>query len=154
MAVMFSSLYEIVRTSTGNDDPDLGQEVMSDDRINVLLRSAVRTITSYDESLPHMDYRLNVSNPDAPFYEFFNKGDVTFSLEVAHEVGLCIAYIAAHKYYVGIGNKQGVVETMTLILNESKSYSGEAIYELNDGNIGRYKIARAQQLARQFFNFT
>lgn len=43
MAVPFSALYDVVRTLTGNDDLDLGAEVLPDERLKVLLTTAVLT---------------------------------------------------------------------------------------------------------------
>ena len=154
MAVPFSSLYEMVRVASGNDDPDLGTEVMPDTRIDVLLRSAVRTITSYADSMSHMDYRLNNTDPTAPFYEFFNFGDSTFALPVSYQMTMCLAYAAAQKFYIGIGNAAGAYEMNNLIYQEAENMAGETMLEINAGNIGRYKVARAQQLNRQTFNFT
>ncbi|MCK7495117.1 MAG: hypothetical protein MZW92_31515 [Comamonadaceae bacterium] len=112
-------MYEPVRALTGNDDPTLGVELLPDARIAVLLKSAkVRTLQAYSESFPA------VSLVDA------GSGVVGVATTAAPTTALstnvfnAITFAAAHKYFVSIGFRFGVNETLGLLAKTAELIAG------------------------------
>lgn len=99
MATPFSNLYEAVRVVTGNDDPVVGVEVMPAARIDVLLRTAAQLLPYYAKDFPAVSYSVTDGS-----YSFYPSNTSTDSISQA--VSLMLVCIAAHRYFIGIGNKQ------------------------------------------------
>lgn len=149
----FSYLYQDIRVATGNDDPDIGTEVMPDARIDVLLQTVARTIRSYSESFPELMYQSEVVAPAVV-------AELTLSLASSPALPIAslhtlnaIAYAVAHKYYTGIGNHRAADETMGLLQKEAELLVGYAGSEVNDFRLDYYKRLRIQQMQGNLLNF-
>lgn len=125
MAVPFSDLYLDVRVATGNDDPDIGSEVMPDNRVDVLLKTAIRSLPSYSRDFPELDFQTNAS-----VFEVILASNPTASINRYVLLGLC--YAAAHRYFVGIGNKAAASDAFVTAQNFAEVYAGSPMKAENE----------------------
>lgn len=126
MAVPFTALYDMVRALTGNDDLDLGSEVLPDDRLKVLLTTAVLTLPTYSAAFPKLAWDDDITNGR----QFFLAAD---SLAVVpDEVVQAVLHVAAHKYYLGLGaqHRANAERMETFIYKCSENLTGQAVETL------------------------
>ena len=122
MATPFSDLYEAVRAATGNDDPVVGTEVMPDSRIDVLIRTAVPHLRGYSRVFEAASCQQNETSF---VWELFPTGQPTATLK---ETTLtAIALVAAHRYYIGLGNRAASNELFAMISDLGVVASGEPV---------------------------
>jgi len=122
MATPFSELYEAVRVATGNDDPVVGAEVMPDSRIDVLIRTAVPHIQSYCGDFEAVGFQQNLVDGTWELYPL-----ATSATELAEVSKTAISLIAAHRYYVGLGNRMASTELFAMISNLGTVAGGEPV---------------------------
>lgn len=140
MAVtLFSDLYDFIRVATGNEDPVVGAETLPNERIDVLLKTAVLTLPNYSESFPTLNFdkdasgnlfAYSVSSPDAAL-------DVNVIIGLVHAV--------AHKYFTGIGNSRNASDALSAIFKASESYSGYAIETVNESDLDAATIYKQRK---------
>jgi hypothetical protein len=123
MAVAFSPLFDLVRVLTGNDDLDLGAEVLPDARVDVLLKTAVLTLPTYSSNFPVLSWNVDPTNGT----QFFLASDV--SAVVPDEVVQAVLHVAAHKYFVGLGRaqKDNADRTEAFIYKCSENLTGQSV---------------------------
>ena len=118
----FSDLYELVRVATGNDDPTIGSEVMPDSRCDVLIRTAAMSLPGYSPSFEAVGFQQDGTTFLWELYPIlFPTADLQQVTKTA------IALVAAHRYYVGLGNKIAAEEQFALINDFALVASGEPI---------------------------
>ena len=117
----FSALYEAVQVATGNDDPVVGPEVMPSTRMDVLIRTGANLLPSYYTVFPTVSYVVN--------------DDQSYSLVTADGVSalntltqLAIAYVAAHRYFIGIGSDKAADAAMERIGRLAAILGGEPMF--------------------------
>lgn len=120
-AIPFKNLYDLVRVVSGNDDLDLGAEILPDTRISVLLKTAVLTLPTYSSVYPQLSAELDVVNG----WQFFVTAAATDPVPDA--VVQAVVHVAAHKYFSGIGHKVGVEITEAFLCKCSENFTGMAI---------------------------
>lgn len=132
----FSTLYDLIRVTTGNDDPDIGSDILSDTRLDTLIKTAALTLRSYCEAFPDIDTSAgDLSLASDP-------GNPITSTAIVVAIGL----VAANKYFVGISHKEGMENTLSLISAQTRIYLGEPISEVNEYRLENYKILVQQRM--------
>jgi hypothetical protein len=121
MATPFADLYEAVRAASGNDDPVIGAEVMPDYRIDVLIRTAVPNLQAYSSSFEATGFRLGATGT----YELYPLDPTATDLK--QTTITAIALIAAHRYFVGYGNKDAAAELYAMISDLALVAGGEPV---------------------------
>ena len=122
MATPFGTIYEAIRAATGNDDPVIGPEVMPDSRCDVLIRTAVPNLASYSGNFEPVSFQKTAGTELWELYSTLNS-----SVALADVTLTAIALVAAHRYYVGLGNKMAATETYAMISDLSLVAGGEPI---------------------------
>lgn len=118
----FTDLYEAIRAATGNDDPFVGAEVMPDSRIDVLIRTAVPQLQVYSRSFEMVGSQQNEVDGT---WELYPKTEG--STELLEVTKTAIALVAAHRFYVGLGNKEAASELYIMISDLAVIASGEPV---------------------------
>lgn len=139
-ATPFAEFYGLVRVATGNDDPVVGVETLSDERIDVLLRTAALTLQGYSESFPALvvdAVNKTLALASAP------------ELPLATEMILGITYAAAHRYFTGIGQTTAASESIGMVYRAAELVSGSSIIGVNEADLAAAQvyIQRKQQEA-------
>ena len=119
-ALKFSSIYDLLRAVTGNDDLDLGVEVLPDARLAVLVKTAVLTLPTYTSEFPALAFR----DPGTGLEFYIALDD---ALELDDATVQAVLHVAAHKYYTGIGHKEGMEQSLAFILKCSENFAGQAV---------------------------
>lgn len=122
MATPFADLYEAVRVATGNDDPVVGAEVMPESRIDVLIRTAVPVLPSYSGSFQAISCWQNA---DTFAWELLSQE--TGVPELRDVTKTAIALVAAHRYFIGLGNKMAATELYAMISDLAVVAGGEPV---------------------------
>lgn len=144
-ATLVQDLYDFVRVATGNDDLDVGMEVLPDQRIAVLVKTAVMTITSYSDSFPALVFDSTV-NPAMVYVRGYASDPLSDPLIIA------LVYAAAHRYFVGIGNRQGAAECLSAIYKAAELISGHTVVAVNETDLVSalvYKARKQQEATAQ-----
>jgi hypothetical protein len=127
-ATTFTELFDYIRVATGNDDPVVGAEVLPNERIIVLLKTAVLTLPSYSDSFPTLVMDL-AANPQTVFAQGAPTDALTNPLLIA------LVSTTAHKYWVGIGNKLGATEALSAIYKAAELISGHTLVSVNETDL-------------------
>jgi len=134
MATPFAALYEAVRAASGNDDPVIGAEVMPDHRIDVLIRTAVPNLQAYSGSFEATGFRRSADGT----YELYPLDSPAEDLK--QTTLTAIALIAAHRYFVGCGNKAAAAELYAMISDLALVAGGEPVIGYNAEGVPPYRF--------------
>lgn len=119
--VLFSDLFDTIRAVSGNDDLDLGAEILPDTRLVTLIKTAILTLPTYSAVFPTLAYSQDASNN----WQFYMTADPSADINPA--VVQAVVHVAAHKYYSGIGHKEGMEATTAAIYKCSENFAGMAL---------------------------
>ena len=118
----FANLYEAVRAASGNDDPVLGAEVMPDTRIDVLIRTAVPNLQAYAGVFESVGFQQNQTD-----YSWELLPLTPGSTGLKDVTTTALALVAAHRYYIGLGNKNAATELYSMICDLASVAGGEPV---------------------------
>ena len=149
-ATSFSELYDLVRVHTGNDDPTVGAETLPDSRIDVLLKTGALTFQFYSEDLPALVLASAANDPDGapdgPTHLVVALSSTPTAALPALYQGL-LACAAAHKYFVGIGNKVGIEEMTALISGGIELFANRDAMAVNEADLAAASIWKTRKTA-------
>lgn len=142
-ASSFSDFYDLLRVATGNEDPIVGAETLSADRIDVLLRTVALTLQGYSESFP----TLTVDSVNKTLALAATPTDPLTSA-----LTLAVVYAAAHRYFTGIGQNAAAQESIGMVYRAAELVSGSAIVGVNETDLAAaqlYKMRKQQEATAQ-----
>ena len=122
-AIPFNTLYDLVRSLTGNDDLDLGAEVLPDARVLILLKTAVMVLPTYTSIFQPLGWSDDPTNGPG----FYLAADPLALVQDEYVQAVC--HVAAHKYYMGLGvaQRSNADRMETFIYKCSENLSGQSI---------------------------
>lgn len=122
MATSFGTLYEAIRVATGNDDPVLGAEVMPDSRCEVLVRTAASTLRAYSQSFEPVGYQQDGTTWEWQLFPTLDPTGTPAAVTLT-----AIAHVAAHRYFVGLGNEKAAKDVYATISDLAILAGGEPV---------------------------